>query len=398
MTPAPTGEPAAARTRVLHVCDFAAPYPGAFIRQLRMLDEQLQSIGAGRCAFAFPQAAEGSPWLDALREDGFAVHLLPAGSPRTRRHVAEAIAGVVERVRPDIVHSHFGTYDLSLARAVRRLRRGGSPVVQVWHYRTALEEPVHARSPVRRAKDFMKYRLGTRGVSRVFAVTEAMAQEVAARGAGAKAQAVVAGCDTDTFRPDPQARDVVRRRLGIGEEEVLVLHLGWHWHRKGGDLLASAARELAAAGVEGVHFASIGAPADEVEEPVRSLPPTDAVQELHQASDIFVSASRSEGFGNGLVEALACERVAVAALAEGQREVFAGLEGCIAVPVEDAHAIAGAIRSLLQRRSDWPALGADNRARITERHSMRRWARELAARYEEVAPLEELAAPRAPSP
>ena len=69
------------RARVLHVSDFAAPYPGAFIRQLRMLAEELRGRGQGTMAFAFPARAEGRRWLDALR--GFAAlivcvfHALP---------------------------------------------------------------------------------------------------------------------------------------------------------------------------------------------------------------------------------------------------------------------------------------------------------------------------------
>ena len=91
--------------------------------------------------------------------------------------------------------------------------------------------------------------------------------------------------------------------------------------------------------------------------PVRSLPFTERVEEIHQAADIFVSASRSEGFGNGLVEGLASGCVAVGTLVEGQREIFEGLPGCRSVPVEDPVAIADAVESLLAQRERWPELG-----------------------------------------
>lgn len=379
------------RVRAVHISDFAAPYPGAFIRQLRMLDEELRRRGAGRCVLAFPQRAEGRPWLDELRRDGFEICLLPEPQSRTVRSVARAIEGLVSDVQPDVVHTHFGTYDLSTAAALRRFgRTHGSAVcpAQVWHYRTALETPLDERSLVRRVKDLYKFRIVGGRADRVIGVTEAMAREVANRGVGDSALAVVAGCDTETFRaPTEQRRRELRARLGVSDDDVLLLHMGWHWYRKGGDLLAAAARLLAERGHTNIVTRSIGAPLDELEAPVARVEPTDSVFELHQASDIFVSASRSEGFGNGLVEALACERVAVAAVAAGQRELFERLGGCRPVPVGDAVALADGIEWLLEHRKDWPRLGAANRAHVVEHNSMRGWARELADVYAELRPL-----------
>jgi glycosyltransferase involved in cell wall biosynthesis len=113
---------------------------------------------------------------------------------------------------------------------------------------------------------------------------------------------------------------------------------------------------------------------------------SDKVHEYHQAADIFISASRSEGFGNGLVEAMACERVAIAAAAGGQLETFTGIDGVETIPVGDAAALARAIRDLVARRASWPALGATNRRHVVERHSMRRWARDMADAYADLVP------------
>lgn len=120
------------------------------------------------------------------------------------------------------------------------------------------------------------------------------------------------------------------------------------------------------------------------------------MHEYHQASDVFVSASRSEGFGNGLVEAMACERVAVAAMAEGQIETFAGIDGVVTMPVGDAGALTDAIRSLVHARASWPTLGSANRRHVVERHSMRRWARDMADAYAELQPTRLAAADAAP--
>jgi glycosyltransferase involved in cell wall biosynthesis len=166
-----------------------------------------------------------------------------------------------------------------------------------------------------------------------------------------------------------------------------MLQMWCSWHRKGGDQLAEAGTSLSALSDPRIVAYSIGAPEDALLGAVRQLPITDRVHEYHQASDIFVSASRSEGFGNGLVEAMACERVAVAALAEGQVETFDGIDGVVTMPVGDAGALTDAIRMLVHRRGSWATLGAANRRHVVERHSMRRWARDMADAYAELQPL-----------
>lgn len=375
--------------RVLHVTDYASAYEGAFIRQLRMLDEEIRGRDGRESAICLTRNALARPWVHTLRDDGWQLREIPDGTPWPERRVAGAIRDAVLELRPDVVHVHFGTYDLSTRAALRRLRRrlGDDMPRLVWHYRTALETSVEERSALRRWKDVLKFGRAAQDVDLVVGVTNALAEEVVARGVPSdRARGIVAGCDTDTFRADAAMRRRVRESLGVADDDVLLMHMGWSWHRKGGDLLAEAVRSLEAAGGARVVACSIGAPEDAVLGPVRALPITDRVHQYHQAADVFISASRSEGFGNGLVEAMACERVAVAAAAGGQLETFAGLDGVLTIPTDDAGALARAIRTLVEQRANWPALGAANRRHVVERHSMRRWARDMADAYAELVP------------
>jgi len=375
--------------RVMHVTDYASAYEGAFIRQLRMLDDEIRERGGRPSALCVTSLALERPWAHALTDQGWALVELPDGATRTQRHVARAIADAVLEQRPDVVHVHFGTYDLSARLAMRMLRRQLGPAMPrlVWHYRTALETTVDGRSLRRRIKDRIKFARAGRDVDLFVGVTRALAEEVARRGAPAdRCRGIVAGCDTDTFRRDAATRARVRESLGLADDDIMVLHMGWSWHRKGGDLLAQAATSLSALSSPRIVAFSIGAPEDALLGAVRMLPITDRVHEYHQASDIFVSASRSEGFGNGLVEAMACERVAVAAMADGQVETFDGIDGVVTMPVGDADALTDAIRALVHRRASWPTLGAANRRHVVERHSMRRWARDMADAYAELQP------------
>lgn len=365
---------------MLHIADFAAPYPGAFITQLTMLDTELRRRGSGRCAFSFPPEAESAPWFAAMRAAGTWVQVLRTRPGSLGLASAREIGRAAAEVGASVLHTHFGTYDVSAVVAARRLRRQGHECRVLWHYRTALEEDLWRRPLRRQAKDLVKYRgFGSRTDGAV-AVTNALAAEAAVRGLGAKATAVPAGCDTDAFRPDAKVRRRARAALGLSAGDVLVLHLGWAWYRKGGDLLVEAARLLHDRGRDNLVFLSVGAP--QPAPPVRGLSFTDRIGDLHQAADIFVSASRSEGFGNGLVEAMAAGSVAVATSVTGQREVFPGTPGCIEVPPGDGAAIAAGIERLLGLRDRWPELGAANRQHVIAQHDMRSWARRMADFYE----------------
>jgi glycosyltransferase involved in cell wall biosynthesis len=376
--------------RVLHVSDYASSYEGAFIRQLRMLDEDIRARGGRSSAFALTQPALDRAWARELAADHWCLNHLPPSGTNARRPAVDAIIDAIERSQPTVVHVHFGTYDLAARAAVTKLRaRGGQwqDLQLVWHYRTALEVPVAQRSITRRIKDYIKFARASRDTNLVVGVTQAVADEAIARGVDAnRVRGIVAGTDTETFRVDTETRARVRAELGVADDQTMLFHMGWHWQRKGGDLLAGAMQRLQERGHRDVVAYSVGAPVDAELGAVRALPMTDRVWELHQASDIFLSASRSEAFGNGLVEAMACERVAVAACAEGQVETFVGLDGVIPVAVDDSDALAIGVEQLLGARETWSVRGAANRAHVLEHHSMRRWARDMADAYAQLVP------------
>lgn len=371
------------RAYALHVSDYSAPYAGSFIRQLRVLDDALRARGYEGCATAFPEGARACQWSADLEKAGLRVHFLPEPSPRWPWRAGAEIKSLIGTLECKVVHSHFGSYDVAALHAARTFRPVERRPCVIWHYRTALEESPSMRPSLRRGKDFVKYRCLGRRVDACVAVTRALREEARARGFRNPVRTVYGGCDSSRFMPDTGARARVRQQLGLAEHDIVVLHLGWHWYRKGGDLLVDAAGRLAGRKTPHLVFLTVGAPV-EVDGPVRVLPFTERIDELQQAADIFVSASRSEGFGNGLLEALACGSVAVATSVEGQRELFANLPGCIAVPAGDATALAQALEALLERKLYWGELGAQNRRHVVARYSLQAWSQSMVATYEEI--------------
>ncbi|MDT7780210.1 MAG: hypothetical protein QOC99_2722 [Acidobacteriota bacterium] len=98
----------------------------------------------------------------------------------------------------------------------------------------------------------------------------------------------------------------------------------------------------------------------------------DDVMRFLTSLDLLVSASRSEAFGMALVEALACGVPVVATATEGASEIVEeGVTGSL-VPLGDVRALAAAVASLLEDDERRRSLGARAREVARERFDLNR--------------------------
>ncbi|HXC95516.1 MAG TPA: glycosyltransferase family 4 protein [Edaphobacter sp.] len=102
------------------------------------------------------------------------------------------------------------------------------------------------------------------------------------------------------------------------------------------------------------------------------------------AADLFVLPSRSEGFSNAIVEAMAASLPVVATNVGGNAEaVEEGISGLI-IPSQDPEALAAAIICLLSDRSLAHEMGTAGRKLVTERFTTDAMMQEITLAYAEV--------------
>lgn len=163
-------------------------------------------------------------------------------------------------------------------------------------------------------------------------------------------------------------------------DKILVTTIGNIRHVKGHDVFVKAAAVIAPR-FPNVCFSIAGGvlePAyfEELQALIRDLNLegrfhfTGAITDLEQhlsAADIFVLPSRSEGFSNAIVEAMATSLPVIATNVGGNAEaVQNGVSGLI-VPAEDSDALAAAIIRLLADPAMAKAMGIAGKQRVAER-------------------------------
>lgn len=222
------------------------------------------------------------------------------------------------------------------------------------------------------------------------------AEEHLARGVGRADQfrALPSGVDFRPLRRARSARTACRQRLGCAPEDLLVLSLCRLEAIKGAiDLVrgfVAAARihprlRLVIAG-EGSQKREIEALAEEagLSDRVRLVGGWSAPSELLPAADIFVLASRNEGMGRALVEAMAFGVPVIGTSVGGVPELLLHGEVGLLVPPADASALAAALVRLAEDRSFAADLGRRGRSRAVA-YGAGRMVRRLVSLYKEVA-------------
>ncbi len=287
------------------------------------------------------------PIGESLRERGIHTSVLHIGSQVDAR-VPMKLALVAREFRPDVVHSHLAVADIATAGAAATLRRCRfvstvhNPGVQLDRFKKTLW---------RRA--LRAFDVVTAVSERVRATLDAELNPIVLR------PSLVEASDTPLSRAD------ARRRLGLPLDAPVVMAVGRLDPIKGFDVLADAAQRIAD---RGVRFVVIG----DGEERVRLegtklelLGARDDAADVLTAADIVVCPSRSEGFPQIPIHAMAVRRPVVASDVGGMGEIVVHGETGTLVPPETPEVLAAAIGELLdapERASEMGAAGADRLA------------------------------------
>jgi glycosyltransferase involved in cell wall biosynthesis len=323
--------------------------------------------------------------LEAYRRAGIRVDWLPSygSGPLRVAMYRERLARRCATGEVDLVHAFITDTAVFGPQAAR----SGGPVPVVVSQRNL----GHWLGPVQRAL----YRLSNRWfVDRMIVNSHAVREQVARDGLCPPGKIVVVhnGVDLDAFRPRDRRR--ARARLGLDPDRVTVGIVGRLRALKGQRDLLRAAGLLGRRGYDlQVVLAGGGPERAELESlcrktpcmpPARFLGRRDDVESVYPALDVCVLCSRTEGFPNVALEAMACGCAIVSTPVGGTVEaVREGREGLF-YPVGDAEALAARLAELLDSSSLREELGRQARRRAESRFGFDAMQRSMEEVYESV--------------
>jgi glycosyltransferase involved in cell wall biosynthesis len=332
--------------RLIHLADYSHPRAGSFVPMVLSALGQAQSRG-WRVGVVLPGRAREAPWVHDFTAAGIGLHFADAEGRRER-------AGWLERELggepgPTVLHTHFTLWDAPAVLAARRLDRAAV----VWHIHTTLGKTLAAR-----LRNMAKFAGLGRGVSALLCPAPNIADDVRRRLAPrGRVHFLPSVVDVEEF-PMLGAEDRLgyREELGIAPGAIVLLHFGWHWHLKGGDIFLATVRELLAGGTEDL-VAIERSSAEEAERGIAELglsgvvrvqPVVEDIKMLFGAADLLVSSSRDEGMAYTVLESLSCGTPVVATDVPGHLYIGERVAAC-RISDRDPPALAATVRAMLGR-------------------------------------------------
>lgn len=201
------------------------------------------------------------------------------------------------------------------------------------------------------------------------------------------------GIDTDRFRPDPAARELLRSAVGLPESAKLVGILANCTIYKDYPTFVRAAKIIVDR-VQNVHFISIGedrtpngAAAKELvqqsglENVFHFLGTRRDVPELLAGLDVMCSSSVTEGFPNAIIEGMACGVPCVVTDVGDSRRIV-GDSGVVVPPGEPESLAAGVLDLLDLDQAEKQRLSSGARERVVQNFDVAAMANRHAHLYE----------------
>jgi glycosyltransferase involved in cell wall biosynthesis len=331
--------------------------------------------------------------FDLARDSGIRLEIIPPSSTRSLRGLTREFGNALGRQRPDgLIINACGRPRFWMLPWLAQ--RAGVPAAWVHHMVDACD---HRRLPATRfggrmeglqcwrLPQMIRHRLAGAGATAVVALNAEDRKRIV-RWQGVRRDKIFAvppGVDCHRYQFDPTGRERWLREWGIeasSRRPFIVGTAGRLSHEKGIDLLIEAVAIARRGGLE--LLAVIAGQGDRYDEllrlaesrgvsgAVRFVSFVEDMPAFHSALDAFVSCSRTESFGLGLAEAMACRRVVVATPTSGSTRQIDHLHNGWQLRSFEPAELAGALAAMAADPERCEQMGNNGRESVMRQFSI----------------------------
>lgn len=360
---------------------FSPDYSGNFIAQQIMLCQKFQQTG-NDTVMIFPMDASERTWCKELIDRGIKVRFIPEGNGRIS--LIKILMRLIKEEQIDILHSVFGFYDFPSVVACLCSRkmcvlhvRAESNIIGLW----------------RKFKRMLKITFFYRKAY-VIADSPRIQSDYTLFGMSPERTTIIDEGISFARLQDGLPRSVIRQQLGVSDDQSIFMMMGYHVQIKGVDIAVKAFESVykrtqdckallcvvAGSGMEKVKkyvTDTLGA----IPPWLRLLQSTEKIGEYYRAADVFISASRTEGFQNALIEASYMELPLIVSDIPALRWAQ-GLETCRVFPSENVEKLANCIEELACNRIQDQTLKRVKQY-VQNTYSLDSWAEKMVEFYKE---------------
>ena len=295
-----------ANKRMLFVCLYSSPYGGNFVPSLMALEKELSSYRI-KCVYCFPIEAQGKPWIAQMIREG--KDIVFADFKTSKIKFYQLLKSLVYERQINYVYAHFCPYlPLELIALLH------SEVRVFIHIHSDFSAGKELKSVKQKVKCLLLYKVLSKRVH-FLCVTPKFVEYNPKR-----ISFVLNGLAKDRISCEHIDGKALRNKCSIADNEVLCEIFGWTPYIKGVDIAVNAIKKINEQYHMPVKLAIICGVAEnpkKMKQWVQSntectgeesyllyWEPTEDVFSYHEASDVLLSASRSEGFSYSVLEKL----------------------------------------------------------------------------------------------
>lgn len=358
---------------ILIGASYQSPYAGNFIASLLELATREREKG-NNTVFLFPLRKEGDrPWVNWLRSFGYRVEMLDVTLSEEQQ--LARLKEFTDAYKISLFYFHFGF----LHKIILRNRKTFKDIKVIFHDHMGFSAEASPRKQIIRSV----LRSGYYKINQIGVVFILKEKYKAYRLLGKDRWLVPNGISFHRLSRSDLPRSAVRQALSIPQDAQLFLILAWDMKMKGADIAIRAAVEARkkAPQIELAIVIQNNRPAEndlfflhkatgldvEKEKWIHFIPSTEDVFSYYLMADGFISASRTESFSYGVLEAISQNRPVIMSSIPGTKWAESYTRTAV-YPVEDPFSCAEAMLQLNRLSST-----STNSDTIINKYSIDKW-------------------------